>query len=93
MSSPVRSLLTPGSGAPLPEQILPTKDVKPESDRIAFLLRRDGPEKTRQWVERTAAIYREALAHREHYASGPAYRPLFERAVREFEEWLRTTGG
>jgi hypothetical protein len=67
------------------------RNVRPESERIAFLLRREGYEKTRMWVERTAAIYREALAHRGHYACDPAYRPLFEKAAREFEEWLRST--
>lgn len=66
------------------------RNVRPESERIAFLLRRESYEKTRIWVERTAAIYREALAHRENYACDPAYRPLFERAVWEFEEWLRS---
>ncbi|MGH8218797.1 MAG: hypothetical protein ACREUT_09570 [Steroidobacteraceae bacterium] len=64
------------------------RDARPESERIAFLLRREGHENTRTWVERTAAIYREALAHREHFASDSAYRPLFEKAVRELEEWL-----
>lgn len=63
------------------------KDVRPESERIAFLLHRDGPEATREWVLRTTGMYREALAQRHHYASDPAYRGLFERAVREFEEW------
>lgn len=63
-------------------------DVRPESERIAFLLRRDGDDATRLWVKRTAALYRDALAQPRHYASDPAYRPLFERAVREFDEWL-----
>ncbi len=69
----------------------PVRNVPPESERITFLLRRDGYEKARIWIERTAAIYREALAHREHYACDPAYRPIYEKAVQEFEEWLRST--
>lgn len=68
------------------------KDVRPESERIAFLLRRDGHEATHKWVARTGGLYREALAQSHHYASDPAYRLLFERAVREFEEWLASAG-
>lgn len=64
------------------------RQVRPESERVTFLLRRDGHEKTRDWVERTVSLYREALAQPRHYASDPGYRPLFETAVREFEEWL-----
>ena len=67
------------------------RDVPPESERIAFLLGRDGGEKTRSWVERTVAIYSEALAHRGHYANDPAYRPRFEKSVREFKDWLGST--
>jgi hypothetical protein len=66
----------------------PMKQARPESERIAFLLRRDGYAATRKWVERTVGLYREALAQRGHFASDPAYRPLFEKAVQEFEEWL-----
>lgn len=62
-------------------------EVRPESERIDFLLRRDGFEKTRKWVERTIAIYRAELDHG-HQGSDPAYRPRFEKAVREFEGWL-----
>ena len=65
-----------------------TFEPRPESERIAFLLQRDGPAMTRAWVERTLAIYREALRDPRHYANDPSYKPLFERAAREFEEWL-----
>lgn len=64
------------------------RSVKSESERIAFLLRRDGHEATREWVGRTAGLYRHALERHGHFASDPLYRPLFEKAVREFEEWL-----
>ncbi len=63
-------------------------EPRPESERIEFLLRRDGLAATRAWVERTLAIYREALSDPRNYARDPTYQPLFERAVRQFEDWL-----
>jgi len=63
-------------------------EPRPESERIAFLLKRDGFEATRAWVERTVAIYRRALADPKHYADDSSYKPRFERAVQEFEDWL-----
>lgn len=65
-----------------------TIQPRPESERIEFLLRRDGLEATRAWVERTLGIYREALSNPKGQASDPTYKPRFEKAVREFEEWL-----
>ncbi len=65
-----------------------TVEPRPESERIEFLLKRDGLEATRAWVERTVAIYRRALADPRNYASDSSYKPHFERAVREFEAWL-----
>lgn len=65
-----------------------TLEPRPESERIAFLLRRDGLAAARAWVERTLGIYRKALADPRHYAADPFYKPRFERAVRELEEWL-----
>jgi len=62
--------------------------MRPESERIEFLLRRDGREATRRWVERTERLYSDALAEHRHYAADPAYRARFERAVREFRDWL-----
>ena len=69
-----------------------TIEPRPESERIEFLLKRDGPKATRAWVERTLAIYRQALGDPRNYANDPSYKPLFERAVREFEEWLGRQG-
>ncbi len=69
-----------------------TVEPRPESERIGLLLERDGLEATRAWVERTLAIYRQALADARNYANDPSYKPLFERAVREFEEWLGSRG-
>ena len=63
-------------------------EPRPETGRIGFLLKRDGLEATRAWVERTLTIYRQALADPRNYANDPSYKPLFERAGREFEEWL-----
>jgi len=65
-----------------------TVEPRSESERIAFLLKRDGLEATRAWVERTLGIYRRALADPKHFANDSSYKPRFERAVREFEEWL-----
>ncbi len=58
-----------------------------EKERIEFLVRRDGVEQARAWVERTLKLYREAIASGSHAAS-PAYRPLFEQSIRDFEIWL-----
>jgi hypothetical protein len=63
-------------------------EPRPESERVAFLLKRDGFEATRAWVERTLAIYRRALADPKHSANDSSYKPRFERAVQEFEDWL-----
>lgn len=66
-------------------------DVRPESERIEFLLRRDGFEATRKWVERTVGIYGAALAEDRGYGTDPIYRLRLGRAVREFEGWLGST--
>lgn len=57
-------------------------------ERIRVLLARDGRQATRAWVERTLRMYREELGRPTSYASDLVYRPRFERAVCEFEEWL-----
>lgn len=59
-----------------------------ERHRIEFLLNRDGLDATREWVRRTLGIYREALTNRSSHAAAPEFRPLFEQAIREYEEWL-----
>lgn len=61
--------------------------ARPESDRIEFLLGRDGYEATRTWVERTLDIYRQAVRVRGARADA-YYGPLFEKSIAEFEEWL-----
>lgn len=61
---------------------------RPEAERIDFLLARDGRQATRAWVERTLRMYREELGRPTSYVSDAPYRPRFESAVREFEEWL-----
>jgi hypothetical protein len=59
-----------------------------EWDRIDFLVRRDGEEQARAWVERTLKLYREAIASRSPAATD-AYRPMFEESIRVYEQWLR----
>ena len=61
---------------------------RPESEHIDFLLQRDGPKATRAWVERTLTMYRKELSHPNSYACDVTYRPRFEKAVREYEDWL-----
>lgn len=63
-------------------------DIRPESERIEFLLQRDGFEATRRWVERTVGIYKAALAEKGGYGTDPTYRLRLDKAIREFEEWL-----
>ena len=55
---------------------------------IEFLLQRDGYEATREWVERTIGLYRAQIGPRGSYTTDATYRPRFEKAIREFEEWL-----
>jgi hypothetical protein len=59
-----------------------------EAQRIDFLVRRDGPEEARAWVERTLNLYRAAITSHTSHASTNEYRPLFEQSIREFEAWL-----
>lgn len=58
-----------------------------EKNRIELLVRRDGIEQARAWVERTLKLYREAIASGSHAAT-KEYRPLFEQSIRDFEDWL-----
>lgn len=60
-----------------------------ETQRICFLLERDGEEATRAWVERTLAIYRNAIQSPGSHASLADYRPSFEASITEFESWLK----
>lgn len=59
-----------------------------ERSRIKFLIARDGLGAARAWVERTLRIYQDALANRGSHAAAPEFRPLFEEAIQEYEEWL-----
>jgi hypothetical protein len=60
-----------------------------EKQRIGLLVRRDGAEEARAWVERTLKLYREAIASGTSHAATKEYRPLFEQSIREFEDWLQ----
>ena len=63
--------------------------IEHETQRIEFLIERDGPKLTRAWIERTLAIYREAVKSFKSHASLPDYLPSFEASIREFEAWLK----
>ncbi len=62
--------------------------ITSEGQRIRFLTERDGPEAARAWVERTLAIYRNALNSPTSHGSQEHYRTQFEASVSAFEEWL-----
>lgn len=64
-----------------------------EKERIRFLVARDGEEAARVWVRRTRDIYRDALRNRSSHVTAPEFRPLFEQAVREFDDWLAAVEG
>ncbi|HJS38891.1 MAG TPA: hypothetical protein VJ789_12275 [Burkholderiales bacterium] len=59
-----------------------------EAGRIAFLLARDGEERTLAWVRRTLGIYRRAVLHPRHFASTEAYRRKFLASCADFRRWL-----
>jgi hypothetical protein len=93
MNSPSIGVPAVASSEPLPmpnPKSSRAASARPESERIGLLLRRDGYDASRAWVERTVQIYEAALAHPQSHASDPFYRPLFERAVGEFHDWLST---
>lgn len=60
-----------------------------EHERIRLLEARDGPAAASAWVERTLAIYRDAVKSPASHASTAHYRPLFEASISVFEQWLR----
>lgn len=57
-------------------------------NRIAFLVRRDGYEQARRWVERTLAIYLEAEKTPSSHVSKPEFRRQVEAEMEEFRTWL-----
>lgn len=59
-----------------------------EAGRMAFLMMRDGELAARQWAERTLAVYRRAVLHRDHFASTPEYRRKFILSYLSFRRWL-----
>ena len=59
-----------------------------ENQRIELLVRRDGVQQAREWVARTLALYRQAIASGASHAATADYRPRFEQSIREFEAWL-----
>ena len=61
-----------------------------ENNRIKFLIKRDGLEQARGWVESTLSIYREAVENPKSHASKSEYKPVFQTAIKELSEWLET---
>ena len=66
--------------------------LESEGKRLELLVRRDGLQAAREWVERTLKLYQEAIASASSHASSREYRPLFETSIRDFEQWLRDGG-
>lgn len=62
-----------------------------EGDRIARLVKRDGDDAARQWARRTAAIYRQSVLNRQHFAHLADHRRRFVRAYLEFKDFARST--
>ncbi len=63
-------------------------EAEREARRIALLLARDGEAATREWVERTLAIYRRAVLDPSHFASSHEYRARFLVSCACFRRWL-----
>lgn len=59
-----------------------------EERRITFLLARDGPEQTIDWVRRTMRIYRRAVLDESHFAGKDEWRRKFIEGYCEFKRWL-----
>jgi hypothetical protein len=59
-----------------------------ETNRIAFLLDRDGEQATINWVKRTLPIYRSAVLNPAHFASSVTYRRGFLSSCVQFRQWL-----
>jgi hypothetical protein len=70
--------------------LAPQGNVRSEKQRIDFLVRRDGVEDARAWVERTLKLYRQAIASGTGHAATSEYRPRFEQSIREFKAWLES---
>lgn len=62
--------------------------LKHESDRIAFVVKRDGRKAATEWVQCTLRIYRRAVLDRHHFASTREYRRGFIESYCDFKRWL-----
>ncbi len=60
-----------------------------ESQRLEFIVERDGEDAARAWAQRTLEIYRNAVDNPHSHASGAQYRGLFLAAIRDIEAWLQ----
>jgi plasmid stabilization system protein ParE len=70
-----------------------TSSARSEQERIAFLLGRDGPEATAEWVRRTLRIYRRAVLTPGHFAGLPEFRRGFIESYCAFRRWLANAQG
>jgi hypothetical protein len=67
-------------------------EMNPESDRLAFIAKRNGIGAARQWAERTLRIYREAVQNSKSHGSLPGYRGKYLASIHEMEDWLEHDG-
>lgn len=70
---------------------LPSSLHLAEADRIAFVLRRDGPAAARLWAQQTYRIYRRALLGKIPalaFVRSPQYRPKFIASCVELRRFL-----
>lgn len=78
-------------GEPEPESDPQQHDsagLRKESQRIAFLVDRDGLAVAVKWVQRTMRLYREAVLDRTGFARTDLYRRGFIQSYCDFKRWL-----
>lgn len=59
-----------------------------ESDRIKFIVARDGTDTAIVWVRRTMQSYRSSVLNKKHFASSRHYRRGFIESYLSFKQWL-----
>jgi hypothetical protein len=65
----------------------PQAEVSDERARIERVLAREGPERAREWAQRTEVIYRRAVLDHEHFAHTPEYRRRFIESYLELKRF------
>ena len=79
----------PTPPAPATQPPIPVDAAEAERARIARVLSRLGPEQTRTWARRTAALYRTAVLDHEHYAHTAPYRRRFIESYLELKRFAQ----